>query len=127
MYGASNRRRACWMASKTQNQTVPTLFPIHAVGRFLISSLGNGKSSDGRLDVLGHQWHCLPRDDYTRCPRQWLSRRTDLSPNKASQKAWLPLGRGDRAASSPSLQNLNRKGTDLLFLKNKSVPFSVRT
>lgn len=127
MYGASNRRWACLMASKTQNQTVPTLFPIHAVGRFPIRSVGDGKSSGRRLDVLGHQWHCLPRDDYTRCPRQWLSRRTDLSPNGASQKAWLSLGRGDRAASSPSLQNLNRKGTDLLFLKNKYVPFSVRS
>ena len=113
------------MASKTQNQTVPTLFPIHAVGRFLIRSVGDGKSSGRRLDVLGHQWHCLPRDDCTRCPRQWLSRRTDLSPNGASQKAWLSLGRGDRAVSSPSLQHLNKKGTDLLFLKNKPVPFSL--
>jgi hypothetical protein len=63
MYGASNRRRACWMASKTQNQTVPTLFPIHAVGRFLISSLGNGKSSDGRLADLNRL--CLIRHHLT--------------------------------------------------------------
>ena len=48
MYGASNRRRACWMASKTQNQTVPTLFPIHAVGRFLNSQNAQQEQSKKR-------------------------------------------------------------------------------